>query len=110
MTRCRAGARDIIYLRNLSSDLVEGRIGNLVGLNLGSSLFFEGFQHGWISPSAISLRVLFLIPQTDSHNLRSVRSDECDFILKAFLLSKQENDLLFDSPRELRNAVGFKCK
>ena len=86
MTRCRAGARDI-YLRNLSSD-----------------------EHGWISPSAISLRVLFLIPQTDSHNLRSVRSDECDFILKAFLLSKQENDLLFDSPCELRNAVGFKCK
>ena len=91
---------------------MKGRVGNLVGLNLRGSLsyLFEGFEHGWIGATLISLRGSF-----SSHKLIPTTSvpfgvNECDFILKAFLLSKQENDLLFDSPCELRDAVGFKCK
>src|SRR5437773_1883943 len=94
-TRVRATGPALLNC-DLGGDLVEGRIGNLVGLDFGSSLsyFFEGLEHGWIGATLISLRVLSLIPQTDSHNFRSVRSDECDFILKALLLSKQGNDFL----------------
>ncbi len=73
-----------------SSDLVEGRVGNLIGLNLRSSLnnFRQGLQHCWIGFAGISFRVLFLVPQTDSHRFRSVWDDERNFVLEALLFSK----------------------
>src|SRR5258707_11327671 len=77
--------------RDASGDLVEGRIGNLVGANLRCSLnhLRQGLQHSWIGIAAIGLGVLFLIPQTDSDGFRSPRGDERDFVLEAFLLPKQ---------------------
>src|SRR3972149_6624214 len=92
-----------------SADLVEGRVGNLKGVNLRGSLnhFPQGLQHCWIGPAVIRFRVLFLIPQTDCDRFHSARDDERDFVLEAFLLSKQGNDFLLERLGKLGKAVGL---
>ena len=64
-----------------SSDLVAGRVGNLMGLNLRSSLGHarEESRHFWIGSAGVSFCVLGFVPQTDSERFLSVRSNEGDF-------------------------------
>src|ERR1700680_3919501 len=83
---------------DVSRDFVEGRISNLIGVNLRRSLnnFPESLEQYWIGIAAISVRVLFLIPQTDSDSFRSVWSDEGNFVLETFLFSKQRKCFVFD--------------
>ena len=82
-------------------------IGNLIGLNLRSSFnhFRQGLLDFRIGSAVIGFRVLFLIPQTDSYCFRSAGDGERDFVLEAFLFSKQGNDFLVDRIRKLPNAV-----
>ena len=51
-----------------SSDLVEGRVGNLIGFNLRSSLNYsrQELLHFGIRSAVVGFRVLFVFPQTDS--------------------------------------------
>ncbi len=69
-----------------SSDLVEGRVANLIDAYLRSALnhFPQGLQHSWIDIAAIGVGILFLIPQTDSDGFGAPRDDECYFVLEAF--------------------------
>src|SRR5271167_4028211 len=92
---------------NASGDRVEGRVGNLVGFNLKSSLnhFRQGLLYLRICSAVIRFRVFFLIPQTDCHCFRSTGGDERDFVLEAFLFSKQGSDFPVDRVGKLPNAV-----
>src|SRR3989442_13394391 len=71
-----------------SGDLVPGRVGNLRGLDLRSSLnhLRHGLQHFWIGSAAIRFRVLLLLPQTDSDRFPSFRGDERELVLEALLV------------------------
>jgi hypothetical protein len=90
-----------------SSDLVEGRVANLIDAYLRSALnhFPQGLQHSWIGIAAIGVGILFLIPQTDSDGFGAPRDDERHFVPEALLLPKQRKDFLFDQTGELRNAI-----
>src|SRR6266568_23610 len=92
-----------------SGDLVESRVANLIDLHLRSPVhhFREGLQHCWIGVAAVSFRVLFSVPQTDSQRLRSVWDNERDFALEAILFSKQRNDFLVKRAGKFRNAIGL---
>src|SRR6266403_2046695 len=95
--------------RHCDGDLVEGRVGNLVGFNLWSSLNHsrQDFRHFGIRFAVVGFRVLSVIPQTDSERFRSARDDERDFVLESLLFSKQGKNVLFDRLGELRNAIGL---
>src|SRR6266403_756158 len=101
---------DLLALgRHCDGDLVEGRVGNLVGFNLWSSLNHsrQDFRHFGIRFAVVGFRVLSVIPQTDSERFRSARDDERDFVLESLLFSKQGKNVLFDRLGELRNAIGL---
>src|SRR5271167_3798662 len=91
----------------MRGNLVEGRVGDLVGFDLRSSLnhLRQGSRHFRIGSAVIRFRVLFLIPQTDSHCFRSTGGNERDFVLEAFLFSKQGSDFLVDRVGKLPNAI-----
>src|SRR5213596_3576860 len=59
-------------------ELVEGRVRNLVGLNLRCSLnhLRQARQHLRIDVAVIVVRVLFPIPQTDRNRFGAVRGNE----------------------------------
>jgi hypothetical protein len=82
----------------VSRDFVEGRTGNFIGLNLRSSLnnLPKTLEQSWIGITAISVCVLFLIPQADCDRVGSVGSDERNFVLETFLFSKQRKGFVFD--------------
>src|SRR5467141_874444 len=84
--------------RHCDGDLVEGRVGNLVGFNLWSSLNHsrQDFRHFGIRFAVVGFRVHSVIPQTDSERFRSARDDERDFVLESLLFSKQGKNVLFD--------------
>src|SRR6266436_9168756 len=92
-----------------SGDLVEGRVGNVVGFNLWSSLNHsrQDLRHLGIGSPVVCFRDLSVIPQTDSERFRSVWDNECDFVAEPGLFSKQGKNVLFDPLREFRNAIGF---
>jgi len=60
--------------RNVSGDLVQGGTGDLIGINLRSPLnnLPKSLQQSWIGISAVSIRVLFLMPQADHYGFRGV--------------------------------------
>src|SRR5947209_9431379 len=93
--------------RYVSGDLVEGRVGNLIGFNLRSSLNHsrQDLRHFWIGPAVVSFRVLCSFPQTDSECFPSARSNERDFVLEPFLFSKQGNDFLLQPLGQLGSAI-----
>src|ERR1700680_2027633 len=93
--------------RNVRRDFVEGRIGNLIGVNLRRSLNNSpnNLKQFWIGIAGISVRVLFLIPQTDTDSLRSAWSNKGNFVLETFLFSKQRKCFVFDKSAKLRNTV-----
>src|ERR1700730_3873067 len=92
-----------------SGDLVEGRVGNLVGINLWSSLNHsrQDLRHLGIGSAVVRFRVLFVFPQTDSKRFRSTWGDERDFVPEPGLFSKQGKNVLFDPLGEFRNAIGL---
>ena len=59
-----------------SGDLVEGRVRNLIGLHLRSSLnhLREGLLHFRIGCAAVSFRILFLIPEADPDCWEAIRT------------------------------------
>jgi hypothetical protein len=95
-----------------SGDLVEGRVGDLVGVKLRGSLhhFRQELLHFRIGIAVVCLRILLLFPQADSNRFQSVCCDESNFVLEAFLLPQQRNDFLLDYPRKLRNALGLQTQ
>src|SRR5260370_17295235 len=98
--------------RNVSGDLVEGRIGDLVSLNLRSSLnhLAECLQHVGIPMAIIGFRAFFLIPQADSDSVPAARNEQCNFVLEALLLSQQRKGLVLDQLGKLRNALGLQTE
>src|SRR6266853_3905489 len=74
----------------LGGDLVERRVGNLVGLKLRSSVddLAQRLQHFRIARAAVGLRVLLRLPEADRDRFRSARDDEGHFVLEALLLAK----------------------
>jgi hypothetical protein len=84
--------------RNVSRDFMEGRTGNFIGVNLRSSLDNcpKTLEQSWIGITAISVRVLFLMPQADCDSVSSVGSDERNFVLETFLFSKQRESFFVD--------------
>src|SRR6267143_4132282 len=95
--------------RYCNSDLVERRVGNLIGFNLGRSLNHsrQDLSYFWIGSAVVSFRVLCCVPQADSERFCSCRTNERDFVLESLLFSKQGKNVLFDRLGELRNAIGL---
>jgi hypothetical protein len=91
------------------ADVVEGGVRYLQVLNLRGPVqhFPEGLHHFWVSSSAIGVRVLLCIPETDSHRIPVAWDNKRDFVLEALLLPKQGNDLLLTCLGELRSAIRF---
>src|SRR5213594_499936 len=92
------------------TDLVEGRVRNLVGLNLRCSLnhLRQARQHLRIDVAAIVVRVLFPIPQTDRNRFGAVRGEERNLVLEAILLPKQGQDVLLEGPGKLTAVLAFR--
>src|SRR5437762_1981689 len=95
-----------------SCDLVEGRVGHLIRLDLRRTLYdlLEHFEHIGICATGIRLCVFFLIPHTDANRIRFSRSDEHEFVLGTLLLSKHGNEVLVEEPSELRGATRFEME
>src|SRR6266849_9606514 len=92
-----------------NGDLVEGRVGNLIGVNLGSSLNHsrQDLCYFWIGSAVVSFRVLWCVPQADSERFCSCRTNKRDFVLESLLFSKKGNDFLLERPGKLRNGIGL---
>src|SRR5260370_39264958 len=90
-----------------NSDLVEGRVGNLIGFNLWSSLndSRQDLCYFWIGSAVVSFRVLCCVPQADSERFCSCRTNERDFVLESLLFSKQGNNFLLDAPGKLPHPI-----
>src|SRR5689334_11743748 len=88
---------------------MEGRIRNLIGLELRSSLqhLRQSLLHLGIGSAVIGFRVVFLIPQTDSHRFLSVWSDEGNFVLESLLFLQQGNAFVLERAGEVRNTIGL---
>src|SRR5438552_7934731 len=71
-------------------DLVEGRVGHLVGLHLGRAFnhLLQALQHCRIGVAAIGVRALFPIPHADRQRFGAVWGDECELVLETVLLPK----------------------
>src|SRR5229473_88481 len=110
--------RDLSALGRCSNgDLVEGGIGNLIGLYLRRSVnhLRQGLRHFGVSSAVVTCRVLCLVPQTDAKCFLSSRCDKCDFVPESFLFSQQGHHFPFQSLGELGNAAlqmhgDFACK
>src|SRR6266403_5614220 len=79
-----------------NGDLVEGRVCNLIGFNLGGTLnhFRQDLCNFWIRSAVVSFRVLCCVPEADSERFLPALSNERDFVLESFLFSKQGEDVL----------------
>src|SRR6267378_4889280 len=92
-----------------SGDLVEGRVCNLIGFNLGGTLNHsrQDLCYFWIRSAVVSFRVFCCVPEADSERFLPALSNERDFVLESFLFSKQGEDVLLKALGELRNAIGL---
>src|SRR2546427_2469391 len=95
--------------RPLHLNLVEGRVDNVIGLNLKNAVndSRQGLHHFQITVAAVSVRARFLVPETDSERIRSARGDAGDFVSEPFLSSKDWNDFLPVRPGKLLSTIGF---
>src|SRR2546430_15110813 len=93
-------------------DLVEGRVRNLVRLNLRCSVHHlrQARQHLRIDVAVIVVRVLFPIPQTDRNRFGAVRGEERNLVLETMLLPKQGQDVLLERPGKLSGRVGLQMQ
>src|SRR2546422_9927381 len=82
--------------RPLHLNLVEGRVDNVIALNLKNAVndLRQGLHHFQITVAAVSVRACFLVPETDSERIRSACGDAGDFVPEPFLSSKDWNDFL----------------
>src|SRR5438309_3753113 len=98
--------------RYCSGDLVEGGVGNFKGFYLSRSLNHSGkdIGHFWVSSAVVGLRILGLIPQTDSERFCSPFADERDLVLETFLFSKQGNNLLLQPLGKLGHAIALQMQ
>src|SRR5450755_655787 len=71
-------------------DLMEGRVHNLAGLNLGRSLDepCHGLQHFGVHTGVVIISADFVVPQTDGSHIDSAGARERNFVLKAVLLAE----------------------
>src|SRR6266436_4968937 len=92
-----------------SGDLVERRVSDVKGFNLGRSLNYRGeeLRHFWVSSAVVSLGILRFVPQTDSERFRPALANERDFVPESLLFSKQGEDVLLQPLGKLRNAIGL---
>src|SRR5580698_717619 len=87
----RLPVRELSVLRcGVSGDLMERRVDDVGGLNLGRSLdkSCQGLQHFGIRGSVVIFCTDFVVPQTDGSHIDSAGAGERNFILKAVLLAK----------------------
>src|SRR5438105_3485465 len=93
--------------RHLSGNVMEGRIANLIGADLRSSVNHvpKCLDYSWIGIAVVGFRVLFVVPQANSNSVIPSPSNQRDFVLKAFLVAKRRKRLCLDQAGELRNAV-----
>src|SRR5260221_4784555 len=77
-------------------DLVESRVGDVIGFNLGRPFNYcgEKLRHFWVRCAIVSLGILRCVPQTDSKCFPAALSNERDFVLEPFLFSEQRKDVL----------------
>src|SRR2546430_11180479 len=90
-------------------DLVDRRVGNLVGLKLRRPLddLSQRLQLFRIRRASVVLRVLLRLPEADRDRFRSAGYDERHFVLEALLLAKHGKYFLLEGLGELRGAVGL---
>src|SRR5271165_1079663 len=71
------------------SDLVEGRIHNVVGIDLGSSFDESGepFENIRIRAPAVSLRVRCLVPEANGGDSVLDRRKKSELVLESILLA-----------------------
>ena len=74
------------------------------------SHFCQELLHLWIGKAVVGIRIFLLLPQADFNRFRTTGGDERDFILEAFLFSKQGDDFLLDRPGKLPTLLGFRCR
>jgi hypothetical protein len=90
--------------------LLQSRVGNLKVSDLWSAVdhFRQDLQHFWIAAAEIGVRVLLLVPKTDSDHFRSCSGgDEYDFVLEAVLFLKEGKNLVLDGLGKLRTGIGL---
>lgn len=100
------------------SDLMEGRVQNLAGLDSRHSFDYgrEDFCHFRIRPAAIRLCIFSRFPQTKGLDFSAVRVQESDFVEKSLLFVQQWNDFSLKLLLEVRNFANlqvhryFACK
>src|SRR5437588_7592680 len=100
--------RDLLASGRCSSgDLVEGGIGNLIGLYLRGSVnhLRQGLRHFGVTFAVVVFRVLCPVPQTDAKGSLSSRCDKRDFVQESLLFSKKGNDFRFQSLGGIGNAA-----
>src|ERR1700737_2627158 len=73
-----------------NGDLMEGRVDNITGLNLGRSIdkYRHGLQHFGVSIGVVCIGTSFVVPQADGSHIDSAGTAERNFVLKAVLLAK----------------------
>src|ERR1700722_3520141 len=91
---------------------MEGRVDNLRGLNRGRPFDEPSYrlQHFGIRIGAVRLCVGFVVPQTDGGHIGSTGAGECNFILKAVLLTKQRKIILVKCPVVISKHIRFQMK
>src|SRR5204862_4552582 len=94
----------------LRGDLVERRVGNLVGPNLRRSVNDgrQGLQHCWISVAAIRLRVLLPVPQADGNGVLAVGGEERELVGEPVLFPKPGQDVRLDRLGKLTAGIGLR--
>src|SRR5437667_407263 len=93
-------------------DLVEGRVGNLVRLDLRRALddLRKTPQQGGICVATVGLRVLLLLPQADGQHVLAILRDERDLVLEAVLLAQHGQNVRFEHPGELGGRIGLQVQ
>src|SRR5580692_2260014 len=95
-----------------NGDLVEGRVDNVRGLNLGRALdkSCHRLQHLRISIGVVGFGIGFVFPQTDGGDINSTVTSKCDFVLETPLLTKQGEDIVLKCARVIGKSIGFQMK
>ena len=90
---------------------MKRRIANLKGADLRRALDYlaQGLHHFRIGVTAITVRILFFIPQTDGDSFPTTWGDEREFVLEAFLPAKQGKGVFLDHAGKLRDAIGLEA-
>src|SRR5207245_11740470 len=87
----------------LHLNLVEGRVDNVIGLNLKNAVndSSQVLHHFQITFAAVSVRARFLVPETDSERIRSACGHAGASVPSPLLSSKAWHDFLTLVPRNL---------